>query len=225
MADAVLFDLDETLLDRATSLRSFLQDQFSRFGGDLGSVDYSTWERRFVELDARGSVHKSVVYPALLHEYGGRPSAAAHLLADYDAGCRQHARPFSGMADVLGALRRAGKRLGIVTNGESAFQRRHIDALGLSALVDEVLVSEEEGLRKPDPRLFARAAERLGVSPGQCLFVGDNPSADVLGAAAAGMKTAWFRCGQEWPEHLPSNPGPSIESLAEVIVLAAAPTP
>lgn len=221
MADAVLFDLDETLLDRTASLRAFLQDQFSRYAPQLAGVDYAAWETRFLELDARGSVPKSKVYPALLHECGGDPNAAQAMIADYAANCARHARPFEGMADLLDALRSRAKRLAIVTNGESAFQRAHIDALGLTPWMDAVLVSDEEGLRKPDTEIFLRAAARLGVAPDRCLFVGDNPAADVLGAAAVGMRTVWFGAGQTWPAHLPTNPGPTIDALAELLDLAS----
>jgi putative hydrolase of the HAD superfamily len=220
MIDAVLFDLDETLLDRTTSLRSFLLDQYGRLINRLGQVNFPAWERRFLELDGRGSVPKSQVYPALLSELGGEPDAAEMLLNDYAMGCCRHARPFPAMADVLRALRKSGKALAVVTNGESAFQRRHIEALQLNTLVDAVLVSEEERLRKPDPKIFLRAASRLAIEPGHCLFVGDNPASDILGAAGAGMQTLWFRCGQAWPSHLPANHGPTIETLPEVLIFA-----
>lgn len=220
MPEAVLFDLDETLLDRTTSLRAFLSDQFRRFAPVLGDVGQEEWEARFLAIDARGRVHKSKVYPVLLREFGGEPAKAELLFTDYQLNCCKHARPFEGMAAVLGALRGRGKRLGIVTNGEGAFQRRHVEALALGSLVDEVLASDEEALRKPDEELFRRAAARLGVEPAACLFVGDNPAADVLGAAVAGMETLWFRCGQEWPRDLPDNPGPTIDTLAEVLAFA-----
>lgn len=220
MIVAVLFDLDETLLDRTASLTAFLADQHERFGAVLGGVDLEAWRARFLALDARGSVKKSKVYPALLAEFGGDPSAEA-LLADYLEACCRYARPFAGMSETLRALRARGKRLAVVSNGETVFQGRHVSALALETLVDAVLVSQTEGLRKPDPALFHRAAEHLGVAPADCLFVGDNPTADILGAAGAGMRTAWFRCGQTWPGDLPPNPGPTIEALEEVLALAA----
>ncbi|MEJ1931626.1 HAD family hydrolase [Nostoc sp. NIES-2111] len=219
MIAAVLFDLDETLLDRTGSLRAFLADQHARFGAALGAADVATWTAQFLALDARGHRPKAEVYPEILRTFGGRPDAAGRLLADYETNCCRHARSFDGMADTLAALRARGLRLGIVTNGEGGFQRRHVAALGLEPRVDAVLVSAEEGLRKPDAALFRRAADRLGAAPGACLFVGDNPSADVLGASAAGMRPVWFRCGQAWPDDLPPNPGPTIDRLAEVLAL------
>jgi putative hydrolase of the HAD superfamily len=220
MITAVLFDLDETLLDRTSSLASFLVDQYGRFQSELGSPPLKAWLERFIALDKRGSVHKRLVYPAILEEFGGALDAAPALLEDYLAGCHRHARPFDGMHRVLSELRLEGKRIAVVTNGETTFQMRHITALGLPALTDAILVSEAEELRKPDPRLFQRAAERLGFRPQDSLFVGDNPSSDILGAHDAGMQTAWFQCGQIWPTDLRPNPGATIRRLADVLEIA-----
>ena len=216
MIAAVLFDLDETLLDRTHSLVAFLADQHAHFADLLGDAPFEAWRDRFLALDARGHVHKSVVYPAILAEFGGDLDAVGVLLTDYQGNCCRHARGFPGMVETLAVLRGRGLKLAIVTNGETAFQTRHIDALGLDALVDAVLISETEGLRKPEAALFRRAAERLRVRPENCLFVGDNPVADILGAHAAGMKTVWFRNGQSWPHDIDAMPGTSIESLPQV---------
>lgn len=156
---AVLFDLDETLLDRTASLEAFLADQHRRFAPQLGHAAFDTWRDRFLALDVRGS--------------------------------------------ALTTLRSNGLKLAIVTNGETAFQSRHIEALGLRDLVDAILISEAEGLRKPDAALFARVARSFGVDPGACLFVGDNPIADIAGAQAAGMQALWFRSGKTWPANAP----------------------
>ncbi|MFT3975947.1 MAG: HAD family hydrolase [Sphingomonas bacterium] len=217
MIEAVLFDLDETLLDRTGSLRAFLADQYTRHSARLGDVPMPVWRDRFLTLDRRGMVHKSVVYAALLAEFGGDTDAADPLLADYRARCPDFARPIDGMEMVLRELRARRLPLGIVTNGETAFQSAHIRALGIDRLVDTVLISEAEGLRKPEAALFLRAADRLGVAPAQCLFVGDNPVADVMGATRAGMQGVWLREeGQDWPVDL-SPPGGSISGLAELL--------
>jgi putative hydrolase of the HAD superfamily len=218
MIRAVLFDLDETLLDRTGSLVSFLADQHARYGECLGHAPLPAWRARFLALDEGGHVHKSIVYPAILKEFGGDPGMADTLLADYRETCCRHARPFDGAAALLGALRAQGLKLGLVTNGETDFQMRHVRALGLDGLMDTVLVSQAEGLRKPDPDIFRRAADRLGVAVPDCLFVGDNPQADILGAHRAGMKTVWFCGAQTWPVGLEPNPGAAITRLADLIL-------
>jgi putative hydrolase of the HAD superfamily len=178
-----------------------------------------TWRSRFMALDQNGHVHKSIVYPAVLREFGGDPLAGSDLLDDYQQRCCEHARGFRGMAQTLAALRQRGLKLGIVTNGETDFQMKNIDALGLEAQVDAILISEAEGLRKPDAALFHRAAERLATRPDQCLFVGDNPEADILGAHGAGMKTAWFNQNAVWPSPLAPNPEAEIRELAQTLAL------
>jgi putative hydrolase of the HAD superfamily len=219
MIDAVLFDLDETLLDRTSSLRSFLDDQFERFSGSLGSVSLDEWRDTFLALDQRGHVHKTLVYPAILREFGGDASAGNDLFADYSSHCAAFATPFEGMDKTLAAIRALGLPIGIVTNGETDFQTKHIEALRLQSLVDAILISQREGLRKPDAALFHRAVNRLLVSANRCLFVGDNPVEDILGAAATGMQTAWFRGSMDWPVDQPPNPGATIDRLEAILDL------
>ncbi|MEX0809193.1 MAG: HAD family hydrolase [Dongiaceae bacterium] len=222
MIAAVLFDLDETLLNRTDSLRAFLEDQYDRFATSLGDVRFETWRDLFLALDARGSVSKAVVYPAILSGFGGEDDAADMLLSDYREGFCRHARAFPGMNETLTSLRARGFKIGLVTNGETAFQTRSIEALGLHRMADAILISEREGLRKPERALFIRAADRLGVSPAACLFVGDNPVADILGAHAAGMRTAWFGRDAAWPTHLEPC-GATIGDLRDVLGLLASP--
>ena len=219
MTAAVLFDLDQTLLDRTVSLDGFLDQQYSRFSKRIGAPGLEAWRSRFVSLDQNGHVHKALVYKALLADFGGDAHAAADLLADYRQRSCEHARGFPGMAQTLAALRGRGLKLGIVSNGETDFQMRNIKALGLEGMVDAILISEAEGLRKPDAAIFFRAAERVGATPEECLFVGDNPEADILGAYGAGMKTAWFNAGAVWPEGLAVNPGAEIKELAQTLAL------
>jgi len=63
-----------------------------------------------------------------------------------------------------------------------------LDRLGLAELFDAVVFCGDAGWRKPDPRPFLMAAEKLGVGPSSCLFVGDRPDWDLRGARAAGME-------------------------------------
>jgi putative hydrolase of the HAD superfamily len=214
---AVLFDLDETLLDRTASVSAFVADQHARFASRLGGASLDAFRDRFLALDARGSMHKSMVYPALLAEFGGDPDAAAELLDDYLANSSRHAVAMAGMDNLLSALRSRGLKLGIVSNGETALQWSNIDALGLRERMDVVLISETEGLRKPDAALFRRAAERLEMAASDCLFVGDNPVVDVLGARGAGMQAVWLENGVPWPEG--ETRGPSIRALGELLAL------
>ena len=178
MIAAVIFDLDETLFDRTNSLVDLLKDQHSRFGNRLGAAGFDAWRDKFLTLDKRGHVPKSLVYPEILLAFGGDAMAAYELLSDYRNRRLQFARPFPGMAHTLSMIRLRGPAIGIVTNGETDVQSRTIEALGLRELVDVVLISEAEGIRKPDEAIFRLAAGRLNAQTRECLFVGDNPVAD-----------------------------------------------
>lgn len=94
---------------------------------------------------------------------------------------------------MLNLIRGAGLRLAVVTNFDhTPAAHRLLERRGIAPYMDAVLVSEEEGYRKPSPRLFLGVAERLGAAPGEVLFVGDTFEADVAGPQGVGMPCAWL---------------------------------
>ena len=79
--------------------------------------------------------------------------------------------------------------LAVVTNNSVEMARRTLGAIGIDDVFDHVLTIQDMGLIKPDPEIYRRAAEAIGVPPAQCLSVGDRPHIDLEPAAAAGMQT------------------------------------
>lgn len=189
---AVLFDLDETLLDRRQSLTQFVLAQYQRFYPHFQHIPSAAYLRRVVELDANGAVWKDQVYKQLLAELEIMDVGWEELLNDYVAHFAEACVGFPNLHATLDALETKGYKLGIVTNGRSPFQERNIAALGIRHYFGAVLVSEAEGVRKPDPEIFLRAAARLRTQPDKVVFVGDNPQADIAGAQRCGMKAIWF---------------------------------
>lgn len=117
---------------------------------------------------------------------------------------------FPEVPDVLERLRRRGLRLAVVSNWDSRLPQL-LHALGLAAFFDEQLVSALEGVEKPAAEIFHRAAQRLGVTPGECLHVGDSPLDDLRGAESAGVRSVLLdRLG------LFNNGYPRIGSLEEL---------
>lgn len=216
MIRAVLFDLDDTLLDRATTIDGFLPGQHQRYAAP--HVPYSVYRQRFHALDRHGYGDKLQLFTTLVAEFA-LPTTAQVLLADF----RQHAwrtcQLFSDARAVLAALRARGYRLGIITNGSSGSQRAKLHATGLQELVDVSLISAEEGVKKPEPIIFERAAQRLGVAHPDCLFVGDNPRTDIGGAAGAGFATVWCRRALPWPDQLATRASYTIGQLQELLAL------
>ncbi len=77
----------------------------------------------------------------------------------------------------------------MITNGYTDFQLRNISTLQLDTYFHTILVSEEEGIKKPDPRLFQKALKKMNVNAGESFFIGDHEEKDVGGAQVSGLKT------------------------------------
>lgn len=113
---------------------------------------------------------------------------------------------------LLELVRARGLRTALVSNFTGNLECC-IAELGLAPSFDAIVDSAVVGVRKPNPKIFTIALEQLGVEPPRALMVGDNPSADIRGAAAIGMSTCWLApLSRDVPEDC--NPTFRIESLA-----------
>ena len=90
---------------------------------------------------------------------------------------------------ILLYLKSKGYKVGLITNGKELKQWEKLVRLGMYPFFDEVVTSESVGVEKPDPKIFEIAMERLGVTSGTSLMVGNNFDADILGACNAGMQS------------------------------------
>lgn len=190
MFQAVLFDLDGTLLDRDASLLQFIHDQYERFSVPLQHIAKETYVARFIELDAHGYVWKDKVYAQLIDEFQ-LPFTADTLLADYIEQFPRFSIPFPHVHDVLQSLKRSGVKLGIITNGFTHFQMRNIDALNIAQYFHTIVVSEAVNMRKPDPNIFMYALAQLHVDAANSVFIGDHVENDVRAAQQVGMTAIW----------------------------------
>jgi putative hydrolase of the HAD superfamily len=114
----------------------------------------------------------------------------------------QRADLFSGAADLLWELRRAGYLLGLVADTRPGTYRNVLRQHGIFGAFDVFAISEELGCEKPDPRLFDHALERLGLRPdeaGHVAMVGNNLGRDIRGANAAGMVSIWLHHNARYP--------------------------
>ncbi|WP_250404495.1 HAD family hydrolase [Streptomyces cellostaticus] len=98
---------------------------------------------------------------------------------------------FPGARRALMAVRRTGLPVGVLTNGERETQLRKLRACGLAGLVDQVVVSGDLGVHKPDAGAFRAVAHALGVPLSVLVHVGDDLVHDVSGALAAGAWAVW----------------------------------
>ena len=188
----VLFDLDNTLIDRAASFRRwatrFTEAHF------LGPEEVA-W---LVATDEDGFADRRSFMTAVQQRYA-LPGSLDGLLVDYRAAIVAAVEIDPVVPAALESLRSAGWRIAIATNGGAGQQAAKIRQVGLDRHVDAVAISGELGAAKPDRRLFEAAAERCGagLSPDSWM-VGDSPDRDIAGAQQLGLKTIWMRRGREW---------------------------
>ena len=207
---AVLFDLDDTLHDDTRAYRE-AAERVAREIALEGGIEperlvaaYVTQADAFwqgLTTDAFGTPLVRVrtrLWAAALAAVGiTDPALAVRCAAAYHRHRRDVLALFPGPVEMLARLRERGYKLAIITNGFADTHREKIALLALERLFDEILIADEVGLLKPDPRIFRLAAERLGVPAEACAMVGDRFERDIAGAAAAGMYTVWMNVRSE----------------------------
>lgn len=197
-------------------IERFLVGQYTRLA--LQTPPYAVYHARFKELDEHGYADRYQVFQTLVAEFS-LPLSGEELLADFRRHVWQSSQPFPDTYDVLKQLRSRGYPLGLITNGSSEAQRGKLYAADPAAYFDVILISEEEKIRKPDAAIFLRAAGKLRVTPGECVFVGDNPQADMAGAHQVGMQTVWRKGYLPWPEQLSIRLDHTIDELSQLLTI------
>ncbi len=122
---------------------------------------------------------------------------------------------FPDVSLVLRALKAAGLRTAILSNGSPAMLRAAVENAGLGDLLDLTLSVEEVGVYKPHPKVYQLAVDRLALMPGAIVFLSSN-AWDAYAASAFGLRTIWCNRYGQAPERLPGAPDREIRSLAEL---------
>lgn len=202
---AVVFDLDDTLYNERDFFRSGFTAvaQVLKERGVQDAAAAVSWLEQYHHNESR-----SGVFQKLAGQLGFSPEWIPALVSVF----RSH-RPAIRLADdaleVLPRLRESF-RLGCVTDGWAAVQRGKIEALGISGMLDAIVIADDHGRDywKPHARPFLECCQSLGVAPAEALFVGDNPERDLLGAHNCGMPFVWIRRpGACFSLQGPANPG------------------
>jgi HAD superfamily hydrolase (TIGR01549 family) len=178
----IVFDLDDTLLHQKLWIAGKLQ-------AAAESLPQLIPDREAFLLRALQSVEEGP-RDALIDEQaerlGLRPEGRDQLLEAYRAAVPERSVLFPDVVPTLESLRRAGLKLGLLTDNPPASQRQKVKVCGLARWFEAIVYSQELGAEKPDGRGFAACAEGLGLPVERLGFVGDNPYRDALGAHSAG---------------------------------------
>jgi putative hydrolase of the HAD superfamily len=225
----VLFDLDDTLHDDTYAYSNAAEEVAREVAAEHGidalalkaayiAESEGFWHRLSpLDLKVKLASLRASMWQTALESVGVDDAELARRSAErYNAYRLKYFALFPGAVDLLRGLRERGMKLGIVTNGLSETHREKIAVLRVSEYFDAIFLSDEVGMVKPDPLLFAHACRTLGAAPSHSAMVGDRYDRDVAGALAAGLFTIWLNVrGEELPPGA-IPPNATCGSIAEV---------
>jgi 5'-nucleotidase len=225
----ILFDLDDTLFDHQycsrVALATVQEKHPEQLKGSLESLDQNYqellehWHRKVIEGMVTLDQSRLERFRILLSVDGTFPTdseawAAAQLFREaYDAAYRA----VPGAIELLKQVREEFQ-IGIVTNHVMVEQVKKIELIGVEPYIDELIVSNEVGVAKPEPGIFEIALARLGGTAGQTVMIGDSWRSDIVGATSLGMRAIWLnRYGQSCPDPKLAKEIRELEPVEQVL--------
>lgn len=194
MIKAILFDLDETLLDQqwasSVALREFHREKCLEMTWTEVEARWNNClKNHFIRYEKGEITFQQQRRCRIRDIFEGRDipdELADQLFGVYLKNYEGIYRLFPEVNELLSQLGRFP--LGVITNGDTQQQLDKLTRMDIKKYFNAILVSEAVGLRKPDTKIFELAAKNIGVKTNECIFVGDNLEADYRGSAEAGMQ-------------------------------------
>jgi len=213
---ALIFDLDNTLLDRTKTFYQFSTKLIEKYFRESSPDDKMRMINQIIEMDQDGYKDKKQLFSELLELYSW-PATPSHdeLMNFYNHEYVESAVLMDHAFKVIEHFRNKYK-IGLITNGRTDIQYGKIDKLNIRSYFDTIIVSEEAGVKKPDPRIFNMALAQLNAAPEACIYIGDHPVNDIEGASRAGLYTIWMKVNQPWKDELTAKPIHTVTNLSEL---------
>ncbi len=210
----IYFDLDDTLIDHKNAQDRALVDVWTRypllqqldplvFSNGYAETNYRLWASY-----RRNEVNQSELRRLRFEETFKRLKVGPLDWREVDKAymdCYQ--RHWDWIPDARKVFIRLSKKypVGILTNGFTFVQKKKFEYFSLNRYTRQLIISEEVGFLKPDPRIFEYAAEKSGYKSAELLYVGDSCSSDIAGGAQCGWRTAWYNQSGHLPESCHSD--------------------
>lgn len=187
--EAIMFDLDDTLLDRDKAVdvmfSVIIEKCYSYIPSDKMLAD-------FKKYDNKGYSDKIDVLSNLFDEYPPTYRILPSEIRDFwDMNFPECFSMDSERLSILEIINKNTKTA-IISNGGTYSQRAKIKKTGLDRIFDVIIISDEVGVEKPSSQIFTLALQAVNVEPMKALFVGDNLKNDIGGCQNAGIKGIWF---------------------------------
>jgi 2-phosphoglycolate phosphatase len=216
---AVLFDLDGTLIDSAGIYFKIVAIVLERLGLPEVTRDEILSAAEHDPFDWLRIIPKTNH-----HQADTLISSAWRIIEEaYPAMFQEEVRPFDGVVNLLNQLVSKGKKIGIVTSTP----RKHLDhkmkvleKMGIANLINAVITADDAPQKKPAPDPLIECASRLGTPVPECIYIGDT-CLDIQAGKSAGMRTIAVLSGFDRKEVLaaaqPDALIPSVGSLNSVL--------
>ncbi len=226
---AILFDVDDTLFDRAKAQRRWARLMMEEFREVFQGIEQEVIVDALLESDRIGTeefnrtgsrdaarIDRFKIFLKLL-DLSSEP--AEGITALYIESYPKINSPVKGAKSVIEHLAK-GFQLGIVSNGFRDVQYQKLQSLEIKDRFDCIVLSAEVGAWKPDPTLFLKAISLLERRSEECMYVGNSYDDDILGANKAGMQTCWFNPGGAASLQKDYKPNYVIRELTEILEFA-----
>ena len=220
MIKAVLFDLDNTLVDFMKMKRKSCEAAVSAMVDAGLKVDKKKAMKILFELYDRYGIEYNLIFQKLVVKINRKVDykIIAHGINAYRKVQSGFLEPYPNVVSTLVRLRERGIKLAIVSDAPKLKAWMRLVELRLEDMFDYVVAFEDTGCRKPSAEPYLRALHLLHVTPEEAVFVGDWPERDIKGAKALGIKTVHARYGSIFkPSIKPDYSISRIEDLLKIV--------
>lgn len=222
MLKAVLFDLDNTLIDfMSFKIETAKAAAKAMVANGLPADERTVYDKIFMVYERKGIEYQKTFYE-VVKDYGLEVNLAEKIqqagITAYLRTKFESLKPYPDVKPTLRKLKEKGLKIGIVTDAprNKAWQRLVI--VGLQDEFDFVITHDDTKEFKPHPLPFKLALEKLKIPAGEVLFVGDHPGKDIKGAGKMGMKTCLAEYGKHIGEYEKTDY--SVKSFKQIIEIA-----
>lgn len=205
----IFFDIDDTLFDNSgaeiKAARRFYQktrglNHFQDLDDFVGQWRATTETYLQMFIDRRLSFQEQ--RRLRLRDIFRQPFSDGEADALFEKYLLYYEESWDLFPDVRPCLDRlAPLGLGIISNGNSNQQRQKLRVLGIIDCFEIIIISEDVGVSKPDPRIFIQACKATNQTPSNCVYVGDKLETDALAAAGAGLMGTWLNRKRQISTH------------------------
>lgn len=225
---AIIFDLDETLIDAQKGLKAAQKATAEKITKHYSTKQLQLETKQLTqklsefddEMNRKRKYNRNEWWPLFLKRIGVDDDLSGSLIEEltetYWSTYEDSATPFSSLDSVLEYLEEKDYLMGLLTDldGPNISKRERINPLKFSDMFDAIVVGGEDTANsKPDSECFHLISEKLGVKPENCCMFGDKPFTDIKGAKSVGMKTILVK-RREWDSE--EEPDFKIDNLLEI---------